>query len=219
MQKLKGTGSTIGAAGSAEFLASKSAQGEALMRASLSNSAAVSKHRMRLVGFSAEGPSGIKSLPDCPDGYFRVSVLDCESASRVFAFDVPVDVLSAGEAGDSPERNKAAVENSIAVAADARCLVCTEDYVDAHLIPCRHLLHVSCLWKWMQVPEGRRQEAAPGESSTDLNMNCPVCSVAINKVTLAVPCVRQTDVKSISVSAGLAAQTKPTFTNSSMCDI
>jgi hypothetical protein len=117
------------------------------------------------------------------DDNLLVTIAEAENPNRAHVFEVPNETF----AGQNPAATKVyrtILTSATAVASDARCLICAEDAVDSQLMPCRHLLHATCLRMWMQPKHG-----APSEDVRNYNTCCPICSVGISCVVLAVPCV------------------------------
>lgn len=108
-----------------------------------------------------------------------MSLTEFENPTRVHTFEVPPEIYLE-ESEEQTNINKNVIMDAVAVAANARCLMCTEDAVDMQAVPCQHLLHTRCLRKWMQSSEGQ---------TSDIIATCPICSIGINQVVLAVPCV------------------------------
>lgn len=161
---------------------------------------------MRYVGFSpfeaVKQPSSASlSAPVGPgdDDNLLVTIAESENPGRAHAFEVPNETFS----GPNPAATKmyrTILTSATAVASDARCLICAEDAVDSQLMPCRHLLHATCLRMWMQPKHG----AAP-EDVRNYNTCCPICSVGITCVVLAVPCVENTSSNGNSMKASASA--------------
>lgn len=115
------------------------------------------------------------------DGIIVMSLTEFENPSRVHTFEVPAVVyMEDGE--DETNRNKNVIMDAVAVAANARCLMCTEDNVDVQAVPCQHLLHTRCLLKWMHA------QTNDGSGAGVVSL-CPICSIGITRVVLAIPCV------------------------------
>jgi hypothetical protein len=145
---------------------------------------------MRYVGFSpfeaVKQPSAASLTTPVGSGddeNLLVTISESENPNRAHVFEVPNETF----AGPNPAATKVyrtILTSATAVASDARCLICAEDAVDSQLMPCRHLLHATCLRMWMQPKHG-----APTEDVRNYNTCCPICSVGISCVVLAVPCV------------------------------
>jgi hypothetical protein len=120
------------------------------------------------------------------DGGFVVTIRELDSAHRLHTYHVPNDLV----ADEDPLRessNRRLVTDAVCVASNARCLVCAEEAVDVQVMPCKHLLHASCLRRWMQPSEGK------DKSFASFITKCPVCSLDMVGAVLVVPCIPSRD--------------------------
>jgi hypothetical protein len=121
-------------------------------------------------------------------GTIFMSLAEFENPSRKHSFEVPLEFY-VEDTNEKTAVNRRVVKDAVAVAAKARCLMCTEEGVDVQAVPCQHLLHTRCLRKWMQAQDSAAGEGGGGGSG-QVNACCPVCSLGVLRVVLAVPCVQ-----------------------------